>query len=111
MSYEDRRGVGDQSELRRVLPQKLLGAFAINAKCEPPRDGQTESDFVVAGDVGRVEIRHELADELSTGDERYESERADALAFDDGFERVAYISHVNVVNANRLRIFFVGLPR
>ena len=75
MSYEDRRGVGDQSKLRRVLPQKFFGAFAINAKRERPGDGQTESDFAVAENVGRVEIRHEFADEPSVGDERNERER------------------------------------
>src|SRR5262245_56778583 len=111
MSYEDRRGVGDQSELRRVLPQKFFGAFAINTEGELPGDGQTEREFAVAKNVGRVEIRYYLADELSTGDEREERERADALAFDYGFERVVYFSQVNIVNANRLQISFVCLPR
>src|SRR5215475_4018728 len=110
MSYEDRRGVGDQSKLRRVLPQKFFGAFAFNAEGELPGDGQTEREFVITENVGRVEIRHELADELPTGDERDERERADAFAFDDGFERVVYFSLVNIVNANRLQISFVGLP-
>src|SRR5262245_31718099 len=110
MSYEDRRGVGNQGELRRVLPQKFFGAFAINTEGELPGDGQTERQFAVAENVGRVEIRHELADELSTGDERDERERADTLAFDDGFERFFYFSQVNIVNANRFQTSFVGLP-
>src|SRR5262245_39865015 len=110
MSYEDRRGVGDQSKLRRFLPQKFIGAFAINAEGELAGDGQAERDIVVADNVRSIEIRHELADELSTGDERDERDRADAFVFDDGFERVIYFSHVNIVEANRLRIFFVGLP-
>src|SRR5215510_7042944 len=111
MGYEDRRGVSDQSKLRRILPQKFFGAFAINTEGELAGDGQTEREFVVAVNVRRVEIRHELADELSTGDERDERERADALAFDDGFDRVVYFGHVDIVNVNRLRIFFVGPPR
>ena len=94
---------------RPVLPL-FFCAFALNTEGELPGDGQNESKLVVAENVRRVEIRHELADELSTGDERDERERADALAFDDDFKRVVYFSHVNIVNVNRLRIFFVGLP-
>src|SRR5262249_15596026 len=111
MSYEDRRGIGDQSKLRRVLPQKFLGAFAINAEGELPGDGQPESELVVAEHVRPVEQYHELADELFRRNERDECERADSLVFYDGFKRVVYFSHANIVNANRLRIFFIGLPR
>src|SRR5262249_11618442 len=110
MSYEDRRGVCDQSKLRRVLLQKFLGAFAINAEGELPGNGQPESELVVAEHVRRVEQYHELADELFRRNERDERERADSLLFYDDFKRFVYFSHINIVNANRLRIFCVGLP-
>ena len=110
MSYEDRRGVGDQSKLRRVLPKKFFGAFAINTEGELPGDGQTEREFAVAENVGALKYVTNLPMSFPRrrGDER---ERADALAFDYGFERIVYFSHVNIVNANRLQISFVGLPR
>src|SRR5687767_6210742 len=83
-----RNTAGNRSIERLTGAQGFFSAIAFDTEGKLAGNGQAEIKFAVIKHMGRVEIRHELTDELPTGDKRNEGKRADAFPLNNSSKRV-----------------------
>ena len=91
--------------------KRVLGAASLDGEAKLAGDGQGKIDLGVAEWARPIVIDHELADQLAVREQRNESERADALTMQERFQRRGQIGLVNVVDADRGWLGFLGVPR
>ena len=102
-------------ELQHQLPlgfeQRLAGPHPFQAEAELAGNSDGKADLGVGERTRRIAVRHELADEVALCKKRNERERADTFSLDRGLEGVIEIGAVDILDADRQRIFRVLGPR
>jgi hypothetical protein len=106
----DLSGLRRQPEPLFVLPQRFIGALAVDAEGKLAAGGNGKSHLAGLEDMRRVIIGHELADQLAVRDQGNKRYRADAFGKDGLAERVRKLGLADVCDEDRLRIAYVGSP-
>ena len=90
---------------------RLFGLHPFDGEAESAGKIEREIDLVAAERVRRLVIGHELAGDLAVRrHQRNERQRADAFLFDNGCNCLRQIGMLDVIDADGLRICFVGSP-